>query len=76
MKKFEPFVSQLRRFKENHPFKPFKVILKDGKSYIVGDRWWFACNDISMVVAPNGGLTKYLKFDEVESFKPIPKRRA
>ena len=74
MKKFESFVNQLRRFKENQPFKPFMVILKDGKSYTVGDRWWFACNDISMVVIPKGDVTRYLKFDEVESFKPVKKR--
>jgi hypothetical protein len=76
MKKFESLITELRELRTKRPFCPFKVVTKDGKSYTVGRPLWFACNDKSMVVLPNGGYIKYLKFDEVDSLKPIKKRKS
>jgi hypothetical protein len=73
MKKFEKFVNELRELRMNKPFQPFNVILKNGKSYTVGRRLWFACNDLSMVVLPKGIHVQFLGFDEVDSLKPIKK---
>jgi hypothetical protein len=74
MTKFKSLWKELHDLKES--FQPFKVVMKDGTTYPVGDRWWFAFNERSLVVLPNGGLTKILKFTDVDSVKVVKKRRA
>jgi hypothetical protein len=76
MNRFNSLRTKLHEMKEKENFHPFKVVMKDGKTYTVADRFWFAFNDVSMVVLPNGGITRYLKFDDVDSLKPVKKRRA
>jgi hypothetical protein len=66
--------AELRELRKTDPFRPFKVIMKDGKSYKVGQRFWFAFNDNEMVVLPDGDINVHLKFDDVDSVKPVKTR--
>ena len=67
---------ELRELRKKEPFRPFKVVMKDGKSYTVRQRLWYAFNDKGMVVLPDGDINKHLKFDDVDSVKLVKKRRA
>ncbi len=50
--------------------------MKDGKSYTVRQRLWYAFNDKGMVVLPDGDTNKHLKFDDVDSVKLVKTSRA
>jgi len=66
--------NELRELRTKEPFRPFKVVMKDGKSYTVRQRLWYAFNDKGMVVLPDGDTNKHLKFDDVDSVKLVRKR--
>jgi uncharacterized protein (DUF302 family) len=68
--------NELRELRMSQPFRPFKVVMKDGKSYTVRQRLWYAFNDKGMVVLPDGDTNKHLKFDDVDSVKPVKNRKS
>ena len=67
---------ELRELRTSQPFRPFKVVMKDGSSYPVLQRLWYAFNDKGMVVLPDGDTNKQVKFDDVDSVKPVKKRKS
>jgi hypothetical protein len=63
--------SRLLELRKQKPFHPFRVLMKDGSEHAVGERLWFAFGGNTLVVLPNGGLTRILKLDQVESLELI-----
>ena len=59
--------SKLLGLRTQKPFHPFRVLMKDGSRYAVGERLWFAFEENTLLVLPNGGVTKILKLDQVDS---------
>jgi hypothetical protein len=78
MAKHTKLFEELRALKLQKPFRPFRIVTKEGKHYTVGQWLWVAFNETQLVVLPNGGPSRYMKISDVDSVAVIkrkPKRK-
>ncbi|MGA2584618.1 MAG: hypothetical protein ABSG31_15185, partial [Tepidisphaeraceae bacterium] len=57
------------------PFRRFRIVLKNGERHNVDDRFWFAFRDDRLMVLPNGGVSKQMKFQDVDRVEVIKSKR-
>jgi hypothetical protein len=67
--------ARLLQLRHSKPFRPFRILLKNGKRVAVRKPLWFAFRGNRLRVIPNGGVGLMFTFDEVDSIEVAKKRR-
>jgi hypothetical protein len=75
MTKIESMQLELRRLRHAKPFRRFRIVLKNGEKHTVGKPLWFAFRDNDLLVLPNGGVSKQMKFQDVDRVEVIKSKR-
>jgi hypothetical protein len=67
----------LARFKYAEPFKPFEIVLDDGRTVRVEDPWTVGWSEEAKLVMFPGGVdwTDWTDFSHVIEVRPAAKRR-
>ena len=75
MTKVKSLQAELRELRMRKPFRPFRIVTKDGKRYTVGRPLWFAFNEDKLLVLKNGGVGQEMKFTDVETVEIVKRKR-
>lgn len=62
---------ELRKWRYQTPFQPFRIITRDGERYKVGQPFAFAFNDSRIVITPRPGPWRPLKYADVERVEAV-----
>src|SRR4051794_33233881 len=68
-------VSELKSFREAEPFKPFEIVLDDGRRIVIRDRLHVGWTDRFLMFSVSDEAGDYVELSRVKAVRPVRSRR-